>query len=55
VVAVANRTILGVGPTHQAALQAALARPDCPPRQQIVIVPVEGCALPSSPILDSKE
>src|SRR5580700_10513681 len=29
VVAVADRIVLGVGPTHLAALQAALARPDC--------------------------
>jgi hypothetical protein len=43
VVAVSNQTVLGVGPTHRDALQAALARPDCPARQAIVTVAVEGC------------
>jgi hypothetical protein len=46
VVAIANRTVLGVGTTHLAALQAAQAQPDCPPRDQIVTVVVEG-----SPVL----
>jgi hypothetical protein len=55
VVAVENRTVLGVGPTHLAALQAALARPDCPPRQQIVTGAVEGCPLPGSETLEAKE
>ena len=36
--AVSNRTILGTGRTHRDALQAALARPDCPLRQEIVTV-----------------
>lgn len=55
VVAVANRTVLGVGTTPLAALQAALARPDCPPRQNIVLVPVEGCPIPSAQVLERKE
>ena len=55
VVAVANRTVIGVGPTHLTALQAALARPDCPPRQQIVTVAVEGGPLPRSEVLETKE
>lgn len=46
VVAVSNQTILGVGLTHRDALQAALACPGCPPRQQIVTVAVEGFPLP---------
>ena len=53
VVAVADRAILGAGPTPLAALQAALARSDCPPRQHIVTVPVEGRPLPDAQI--SKE
>jgi hypothetical protein len=55
VVAVANRTILAVGPTHLAALQTALARADCPPREQIVTVAVEGRPLPAAEVLKRKE
>ncbi len=55
VVAVANRTLLGVGPTHLAALQAAQARPDCPARQAIVTVPVEGRPVAPTPVVESRE
>jgi hypothetical protein len=55
VVAVAHQTVLGTGKTHLAALQAALARPDCPPREEIVTVAVEGCPLASRPTQDVKE
>jgi len=48
VVAVSRRTILGVGRTHLEALKAALARPDSPPRQEIVTVAVEGSAIAAS-------
>lgn len=46
VVAVSNQAIIASGKTHRAALEAALARPDCPPRDQIVTVAVEGQPLP---------
>jgi len=49
VIAVSNRRILGAGKTHQAALESALARTDCPPREQIVTVAVEGIPVASAP------
>jgi hypothetical protein len=45
VVAVSGRAVWGVGETHLAALNDALSRPGCPPRGELVTVPVEGCPL----------
>jgi hypothetical protein len=42
VVAVHRRKIVGVGTNHRDALQVALRRPDCPPREEITLVFVEG-------------
>jgi hypothetical protein len=42
VVAVHRRRVVGVGPNHWEALQAALRSPGCPPRDEIAIVFVEG-------------
>jgi hypothetical protein len=47
VVAVSNRLVWGTGKTHLAALEAALSRPDCPPRGDLATVAVQG--LPVSP------
>jgi hypothetical protein len=57
VVAVSNRIILGNGRTHQAALDAALARPDCPPRDEIVTVAVEGqpLAVALAPVVKERQ
>jgi hypothetical protein len=55
VVAVSNRTVLGTGRTHQAALASALARADCPLREQIVTVAVEGQALSGAQTPEGKE
>ncbi len=49
VIAVSNRRILGAGKTHQAALESALTRTDCPPREQIVTVAVEGVPVMQAP------
>jgi hypothetical protein len=49
VVAVHDRKVWGVGKTHLAALNDALARPGCPPRGELATVPVEGCPVPTSP------
>jgi hypothetical protein len=50
VVAAHDRTVWGVGKTHQAALNDALSRPGCPPRGALVTVAVEGCPLSTGPI-----
>jgi hypothetical protein len=42
VVAVHRRRVLGVGRSHGEAVQAALRAPDCPPRDEIAVVFVEG-------------
>jgi hypothetical protein len=55
VVAVADRTVIGVGRTHREALHAALARPDCPSRQAIVTVAVEGCPVRGAQVPGSQE
>lgn len=45
VVAVCRGQVLGVGANHREALQKALDRPDCPPRDEIALVFVEGVPL----------
>jgi hypothetical protein len=42
VVAVYRRRILAVGKNHREAIQEALRGPDCPPREEIALVFVEG-------------
>ena len=48
VVAVSSRTVWGAGRTPALALQAALAQPGCPSREEIALVPVEGCTIDSA-------
>lgn len=55
VVAVSDRSILSAAKTHHDALRTALARPDCPPREEIVTVAVEGQALPDTLSQEIKE
>jgi hypothetical protein len=45
VVAVHKKRIWGVGESHSAALAEALKRPDCPSRQELALVYVEGRAI----------
>jgi hypothetical protein len=42
VVAAHGRRVIGVGKNHWEAFQDALRQPDCPPRQEIAVVYVEG-------------
>lgn len=57
VVAVHQRRILSVGANHREALQTALQLPDCPPRDTIALVFVEGCLCAGKPefLADSLE
>jgi hypothetical protein len=47
VVAVYRHRIVGAGKDHREAIQEALHRPDCPPREEIALVFVEGRTLPA--------
>jgi hypothetical protein len=49
VVAAHHRRILASGKNHGEALQGALNRPDCPPREEIVLVYIEEEPLPPLP------
>lgn len=46
VVAATEGRVLGAGKTHGEALRVALQSPDCPPREEIALVYIEGWPLP---------